>query len=66
MVCKSNDEEIEFVRKFLTALIRDGVQPHEITLFVRSAAQLDRAKAAAGLGAMKHKAMDEILTAASP
>jgi superfamily I DNA/RNA helicase/mRNA-degrading endonuclease RelE of RelBE toxin-antitoxin system len=58
-VCNSNDEEIEFVGKWLTGLVRDGFQPHEIALFVRSTAQLDRAKAAADLGAMKHKPLDE-------
>jgi superfamily I DNA/RNA helicase len=40
-------EETGMVGEWLKARISEGVQPHEVAIFVRSSAQLDRAKAAA-------------------
>src|ERR1035438_8570684 len=40
-------EETEIVGDWLKARTSEGVQPHEIAVFVRSSAELDRAKAAA-------------------
>ena len=55
----SNDKEIEGVRRWLTHLSEEGIQPHEIALFVRSAAQLDRAKASAERAGLKYRVLDE-------
>ncbi len=55
----SHQEEIEGVRRWLTHLSEDRIQPHEIALFVRSAAQLDRAEAAAELAGLKYRVLDE-------
>lgn len=58
-VYRSTEEEINGVRDWLKALKKAGLQPHEIALFVRSAAQLDRAKATAEQAGMKYKVLDE-------
>jgi mRNA-degrading endonuclease RelE of RelBE toxin-antitoxin system len=55
----STDEESKAVGDWLTHLLKDGMQAHEIALFVRSSAQLDRAKAAAQRAEMKYKILDE-------
>lgn len=55
----SNKKEIESVGCWLTHLSEEGMQPHEIALFVRSAAQLDRAKAAAEGAGLKYRVLDE-------
>jgi len=55
----SKDEESKAVGDWLTHLIKDGIQPHEIALFVRSAAQLDRAKASAGRAGLRYRVLDE-------
>ncbi len=55
----STDEESKAVGDWLTHLLKNGMQPHEIALFVRSSAQLDRAKAAAQRAEMKYKILDE-------
>ena len=44
---RSADEEAEAVANWIKQQSRAGVSPHEFGLFVRSAAQLDRAKTAA-------------------
>ena len=41
------EEEIKAVGEWLKARTSEGVQPHEVAVFVRSSAELDRAKAAA-------------------
>lgn len=55
----SNEDEIEGVCRWLTRLSDEGIQPHEIALFVRSAAQLDRAKASAERAGFKYRVLDE-------
>ena len=55
----STNEESKAVGDWLTHLTKDGIQPHEIALFVRSSAQLDRAKAAAQRAELKYKILDE-------
>ena len=45
MVLKTPDEEIKAVSKWLAARLSEGIVPHEIGIFVRSAAELDRARA---------------------
>lgn len=55
----SKDAEIGGVRLWLTRLSEEGVQPHEIAVFVRSSAQLDRAKASADRAGLKFRVLDE-------
>ena len=56
---KSEEEEIKAVGGWLSEQVKAGVLPHEIGLFVRSAAQLDRAKAAAKEAGIPFKVLDE-------
>jgi len=58
-VYKSTADEIGAVGDWLTKLIQAGVQPHEIALFVRSTAQLDRPKLSAEKAGLKSKVLDE-------
>lgn len=62
---KSESEEIKAVGNWLTEQAKAGVLPHEFGLFVRSAAQLDRAKAAANESGMPFKILDEHVKTAS-
>ncbi len=55
----TTDEESKAVGDWLTHLLKNGMQAHEIALFVRSSAQLDRAKAAAQRAERKYKILDE-------
>ncbi len=57
--CPSTNVEIETAHQWLCALIGAGLQPHEIALFVRSAAQLDRPKAAAEKAGLNFKVLDD-------
>lgn len=58
-VLKSEDEEISTVGEWLAYHAKNGVLPHEFGLFVRSEAQLSRAKAAAQDAGMAFKVLDE-------
>jgi hypothetical protein len=58
-VLKSEREEIKTVGGWLAERATAGVLPHEVGLFVRSAAQLDRAKAAAREAGMPFKILDD-------
>jgi mRNA-degrading endonuclease RelE of RelBE toxin-antitoxin system len=55
----SESEEIKAVADWLVKQIGAGVAPHEIGLFVRSAAQLDRAKAAAESAGLPFAVLDD-------
>ncbi len=55
----SAKEESEAVGKWLTRRIEDGIHPHEIALFVRSPAQIDRARAATESAGVKCRILDE-------
>jgi superfamily I DNA/RNA helicase len=57
--CENQEEEIAAVGAWLADLATKGVQPHEIGLFVRSAGELDRAKAAAKVAELPAKILDE-------
>ena len=56
---KNEKEEIKSVGVWLAERAKDGALPHEFGLFVRSEAQLDRAKAAAKEADMPFKILDE-------
>ena len=53
------DEEIETVSKWLTDRTTEGIKPHEIGVFVRSAAELDRACNAVEQAGIDFKVLDE-------
>ena len=52
-------EESEAVGAWLRALAADGVQPHEIGVFVRSSDQVQRATAAVKSAALSPRVLDE-------
>lgn len=57
---RDTQQEAEFVSSWLAARKRDdGIQPHEIGVFVRSAAQFDRAIEAVALSGLKSKVLDK-------
>ena len=53
------NEEIEAVSQWLQERASDGVMPHEIAVFVRSARELNRAEEAVEAAEMPHKTLDE-------
>lgn len=58
-ILDTEQDEIETVGKRLQNLIKEGLLPHEIGVFVRSAAELDRARAAANNAGLALKVLDE-------
>ena len=58
-VFDSPEEEIKAVARWLTARIEEGIEPHEIGVFVRSAVELDRAFAATNAAELPVRALDE-------
>ena len=52
-------EEIRAASQWLMDRRREGVVPHEIGVFVRSAAELDRARAAVEKSGIPYKVLDE-------
>jgi superfamily I DNA/RNA helicase len=55
----SEAEEIAAVGDWIAGLSKDGLAPHEIAVFVRSEAQLGRARAAVEWGEIPFKVLDE-------
>ena len=62
---KSESEEIEVVGNWIAEQTSAGVLPHEFGIFVRSAAQLDRARTAVNKTGLAFKILDEHLETAS-
>ena len=62
---KSEGEETETVAQWIAQLVKAGVVAHEFGVFVRSAAQLDRALAAVRKAGMAFKVLDEHVATAS-
>jgi superfamily I DNA/RNA helicase/mRNA-degrading endonuclease RelE of RelBE toxin-antitoxin system len=62
---KSESEEIKTVGKWMTELTKAGLMPHELGVFVRSEAQLGRARAAAKEAEVAVKVLDEHVETAS-
>ncbi|WP_368412604.1 3'-5' exonuclease [Dongia sp.] len=56
---KSEDEEIKTVAKWIAEQALAGMLPHEFGIFVRSSAQLDRAKSAVTEAGLAFKVLDE-------
>lgn len=64
-VLEDTAAEISVVSDWLRARTKEGVAPHEIGIFVRSAAQLDRAKNAAEQSGLTFKVLDDHVETAS-
>ncbi len=58
-VLDNEKEEINTVGSWISGLSQAGVAPHELGIFVRSPAQLDRARGAAGKAGLPFKVLDE-------
>jgi superfamily I DNA/RNA helicase len=56
---KTDAEEIEAVSSWISERTKEGLLAHEFGVFVRSAAQLDRARAAVEKTGLAHKILDE-------
>jgi superfamily I DNA/RNA helicase/mRNA-degrading endonuclease RelE of RelBE toxin-antitoxin system len=56
---KNESEEIKTVANWIAARAKEGVLPHEFGVFVRSPAQLDRARAAVKEAGVAFKILDE-------
>lgn len=59
LVLDTHGAEIEAVAAWLTARKNEGIQPHEIGVFVRSEAQLERAHEAVELAGMDSHTLDK-------
>ena len=59
MVLDTPEEEIKAVSQWLAARTKEGIVPHEIGVFVRSAAELDRARAAVESAKLPYKVLDD-------
>ncbi|MBV8358171.1 MAG: DEAD/DEAH box helicase, partial [Deltaproteobacteria bacterium] len=57
--------EIEAVALWLSRRTKDGMQPHEMAIFVRSPAQLDKAKGAVEKAGFRFRILDEHVETAS-
>jgi superfamily I DNA/RNA helicase len=58
-ILDSIEQESVSISDWLKARTKEGIQPHEIAVFVRSAAELDRARAAAEAAGLPFKVLDE-------
>jgi mRNA-degrading endonuclease RelE of RelBE toxin-antitoxin system len=61
---KNEQEEIDRVSEWISERKKEGVVPHEFAIFVRSAAQISRARAAAERANIPFKILDEKIEAA--
>lgn len=58
-IFNAHKDESRAVAEWITGLMRDGLKPHEIGVFVRSAGQLDRALEAVKQASLTHKVLDD-------
>lgn len=59
LMLDSPDQEIRAVADWLSQLSTDGIKPHEMGVFVRSEAELDRAMSAVNLASLPYIVLDE-------
>ena len=59
IVLDTQENEIEAVTRWLAARTKDGIVPHEIGVFVRSAAEMDRARSAVENAGLPYKVLDD-------
>ena len=64
-ILKDESEEIKIVGNWIAEQAKAGMMPHEFGIFVRSTAQLDRARAAAKEAGMAFKILDKHVETAS-
>jgi superfamily I DNA/RNA helicase len=58
-ILDTREDESKAVGQWLQARKNEGIMPHEIGVFVRSEAELERARAAAGNAGLSYKVLDE-------
>jgi len=58
-VFEAEAEESQAVGEWLSARVKDGIRPHEVAVFVRSAAQIGRAEAAVKAADLPSCILDE-------
>lgn len=58
-IFEDNQKEIRAVATWIEELIKQGITPHEIGIFVRSPAQIDRAECVANQAGLPFKLLDE-------
>ncbi|MDD4019753.1 MAG: 3'-5' exonuclease, partial [Kiritimatiellae bacterium] len=58
-ILDTEDQEIEAVSHWLTERIKAGMAPHECGIFVRSPAQIERARAAVKAAGIHYKVLDD-------
>lgn len=56
---KTENEEIAAVRDWIAGRMKEGLAPHEFGVFVRSPAELDRARTAVEKAGLPYKVLDE-------
>src|SRR5262249_51185766 len=59
MVLETPEAEIKAVSRWLTERTNEGIVPHEIGVFVRSAAELSRARSAVENAKLPYKVLDD-------
>lgn len=59
--CESQEAEMKFVADWLSARYQEGVAPHEIGVFVRSDAEIERARAAVSKSGLAFRVLQENL-----
>lgn len=57
-VCETTFDEMQMVGDWLAALVADGIRPEEMGVFVRSSAEMDRARAAVESARLPHAVLD--------
>ncbi len=60
-ILPTQEHEIDAVRQWIKRLVESGIQPNEIAVFVRTAAQMDRPKAAISNARQRFNVLDEKL-----
>ena len=64
-VLETHNAETETVGRWLQERAAEGVQPHEVSVFVRSPAELARAQAAVAAAGLPHKVLDQAVATPS-
>ena len=65
MVLDSVEDEVKYVSEWLADRTAEGVAPHEMGVFVRSDAELDRARAAAEEANLQFQVLDDTVETAA-
>lgn len=65
MILDTAEDEITTVSQWLSARVEEGVLPHEMGLFVRSAAELNRAESAVKSAGLAYRVLDDKAETAS-